>query len=289
MGQIKSNMSLTFSFDEWRIAQDWPQYTANDHSTWQSLYARMGEVLKDRVCDDFFTGLHALNLPTLEVVHFDTLSKTLSQATDWQYIAVSGFIPTDIFFQLLANRRFPSTRFMRDPDGLSYQELPDIFHDVYGHAPLLMNPVMADFMQAFGQVGISAKSERQQVMLSRLYWFTVEVGLVAHANGRRAYGAAIASSEKETMFSLHDASPNILKFDHTRIMRTPYSMYDLQETYFVIDSLDDLLALSRDGFACINDCDPDLPDIERGELIESDQILQRGTGKYHASLRSLQS
>ncbi len=253
------------------------------------MYARMEAVLKDRVCDDFFSGLRALNLPTEQVVQFDVLSKTLAQASSWQYIAVSGFIPTDIFFQLLANRRFPSSRFMRDPDGLSYQELPDIFHDVYGHAPLLMHPVMADFMQAFGRAGVAAKTERQQLMLSRLYWFTVEVGLVAHARGTRAYGAAIASSEKETMFSLHDASPNILKFDHARIMRTPYSMYDLQETYFVIDSLDDLLDLSRDGFACINDCDPDLPDIERGALIASDQILQRGTGTYHASLHSVQS
>ena len=286
---IESKTSHRLPLGEWSIAQDWPQYTARDHSTWKSMYARMEAVLKDRVCDDFFSGLRVLNLPTEQVVQFDVLSKTLAQASSWQYIAVSGFIPTDIFFQLLANRRFPSSRFMRDPDGLSYQELPDIFHDVYGHAPLLMHPVMADFMQAFGRAGVAAKTERQQLMLSRLYWFTVEVGLVAHARGTRAYGAAIASSEKETMFSLHDASPNILKFDHARIMRTPYSMYDLQETYFVIDSLDDLLDLSRDGFACINDCDPDLPDIERGALIASDQILQRGTGTYHASLRSVQS
>lgn len=289
MTQNKLHISPTLSLDSWSISQDWSKYTSRDHSTWKNLYSRMGEVLKHRICDDFFTGLKALGLPTREVVEFDALSATLTKATNWQYLAVSGFIPTDIFFHLLANRRFPSSRFMRDPDGLSYQELPDIFHDVYGHAPLLMNPVMADFMQAFGRAGIAAKSEKHQVMLSRLYWFTVEVGLVAHARGRRAYGAAIASSEKETMFCLHDTSPNILKFDHARVVRTPYSMYDLQETYFVLDSLDDLLALSRDGFACVNDCDPDLPDIVRGELVASDQVLQKGTGQYHASLHSVQN
>jgi phenylalanine-4-hydroxylase len=286
MNQNKQHMSNFSSLDEWVVAQDWPSYTTRDHATWKNMYLRMGDVLKDRVCDEFFTGLESLKLPDQEVVRFDTLSATLSKATDWEYIAVSGFIPTDIFFHLLANRRFPSSRFMRDPDGLSYQELPDIFHDVYGHAPLLMNPVMADFMQAFGKAGIAAKTERQQLMLARLYWFTVEVGLVAHPSGLRAFGAAIASSEKETIFALHDKSPNILKFDHARVMRTPYSMYDLQETYFVINSLDDLLALSRDGFACVNDCDPSLPDLERGGLVATDQILQRGTGQYHDSLHS---
>lgn len=275
------------SVDEWYVAQDWSTYTVRDHSTWRNMYARMEHVLQGRICDEFLAGLNALNLPSHEIVKFEQLSFHLSQATRWQYIAVSGFIPTDIFFYLLANRRFPSSRFMRDPDGLTYQELPDIFHDVYGHAPLLINPVIADFMQAFGRAGVATKSERKRLMLSRLYWFTVEVGLVAHQDGLRVFGAAIASSEKETMFCLHDKSPNILKFDHKRIMRTPYSMYDLQETYFVIDSLEALLALSRDNFACIDDCDPELPDLERGQLISSDLIMQKGTGLYHACLPSV--
>lgn len=270
--------------DEWVIDQNWPSYTSRDHATWKQLHDRMGVVLKNRICDEFFTGLDALDLDRNEVVRFDSLSSKLMKATGWEYIAVSGYIPTEIFFQHLANRRFPSSRFMRDLEGLSYQELPDIFHDVYGHAPLLMHPVIANFIQAFGLAGIAAKSEAERVMLARLYWFTIEVGLVAHANGTRAYGAAIASSEKETLFALHDKSPNILMFDHVRIMRTPYSMYDLQETYFVINSMQDLLGLARDGFACVKDCDPGLPDIERGELIATDQVLQRGTGAYHQAL-----
>ncbi len=271
--------------EEWVVDQNWFSYTQRDHSTWRQLYERMAVVLKDRICDEFFSGLDALSLPSLEVVKFNELSAKLTRATGWEYIGVSGFIPTEIFFEHLANRRFPSSRFMRDLDGLSYQELPDIFHDVYGHAPLLMHPVIADFIQAFGQAGMAAQTEAERVKLARLYWFTVEVGLIAHPSGPRAYGAAIASSEKETLFALHDKSPNILQFDHVRIMRTPYSMYDLQETYFVINSMQDLLDLAQDGFACIKDCPNALPDIERGELIDSDRVIQRGTGQYHASLK----
>lgn len=285
LDQLETQVQFT---DEWAVEQDWLSYSERDHATWQALYGRMHNVLENRICDEFFTGLDALALPEQQVVRFEALCDTLNKSIGWQYVPVSGHIPTDNFFHYLANKRFPSSRFMRDPDGLSYQELPDIFHDVFGHAPLLMHPVMADFMQAFGRAGIAAKSEKERVMLGRLYWFTVEVGLVAQRNGLRAYGAAIASSEKETMFALYDKSPNILKFDHARIMRTPYSMYDLQETYFVIDSMQDLLALAKDGFACVRDCDPDLPDIERGELIASDQVIQKGTGAYYAAFKAAQ-
>lgn len=269
--------------EEWVIEQAWSSYTLRDHLTWQQLYARMALVLENRICDEFFSGLEKLNLPAHEVVCFDALGTTLKQATGWEYIAVSGYIPTEIFFHHLANRRFPSSRFMRDPDGQQYQELPDIFHDVYGHAPLLMHPVMADFIHAFGQAGVAAQSDQERLMLARLYWFTVEVGLVASPLGPRAYGAAIASSEKETMFALHDTSPNIVRFDPARVMRTPYSMYDLQETYFVIDSVEELLALAKDDFSCVRQCDQHATDIARGALIETDEVIQRGTGLYYAS------
>jgi phenylalanine-4-hydroxylase len=278
------NTSLSLP-EEWVVDQDWLSYTQRDHSTWQQLYARMGVILKDRICDEFFSGLEVLGLPSKEVVKFDTLSSKLNKATGWEYVAVSGYIPTEIFFQHLANRRFPSSRFMRDLDGLSYQELPDIFHDVYGHAPLLMNPVIANFIQAFGQAGVAATSEAERIKLARLYWFTIEVGLITHPNGPRAYGAAIASSEKETLFALHDKSPHILQFDPVRIMRTPYSMYDLQETYFVINSMQDLIDLAQGGFACVKDSANELPDIERGELLGSDRVIQRGTCEYYENLK----
>ena len=169
---------------------------------------------------------------------------------------------------------------MRDPDGLVYQESPDIFHDVFGHAPLLMNSVIADFMQAFGAAGVACKSELGQQMLARLYWFTVEVGLVREGSVLKAYGAALASSEKELTFSLADSSPNRLGFDQKRIVRTPYFIDDLQETYFVVDALDQVLALAENDFSDTLNMSSPGPDITRGALIESDLVISRGNQRY---------
>jgi phenylalanine-4-hydroxylase len=204
------------------------------------------------------------------------LSEKLTQRTGWKYVAVNGFIPTHQFFGLLANRCFPSSRLMRDPDGLVYQELPDIFHDVLGHAPLLMNPVIADFMQAFGAAGVACTNERSQQMLERLYWFTVEVGLVREGSSIKAFGAALASSEKELVFSLSSQSPNRVEFDKERVIRTPYFIDDLQETYFVLDNLEQLLRLARNDFSETLDMVCSWPDIARGALIASDRVISRG-------------
>ena len=267
-------------FKECVVEQNWDAYTQVDHATWAKLFARMSALLPERMCRDFLVGLRDLKLTPDRVVNFDTLSETLTRRTGWRYVAVNGFIPNNQFFALLANRCFPSSHLMRDPDGLVYQESPDIFHDVFGHAPLLMNPVIADFMQAFGAAGVACTSELGQQMLARLYWFTVEVGLVREGNCLKAYGAALASSEKELIFSLIDGSPNRLGFDQKRVVRTPYFIDDLQETYFVVDALDQVLTLAENGFSGILGISFPGPDISRGALIESDVVITRGNQRY---------
>ncbi len=273
-------------FNDCVVDQNWSSYTPADHATWARLYARMSGLLTGRMCQDFISGLNDLNLPVNRVVDFDVLSETLTQRTGWQYVAVNGFIPTDQFFGLLARRCFPSSRFMRDPDGMTYQQSPDIFHDVFGHAPLLMNPVIADFMQAFGAAGVACASERGQQMLERLYWFTVEVGLVRHGDGVLAYGAALASSEKELIFSLSNTSPNRLGFDKQRVIRTPYSIDDLQETYFVLDSFKELLKLAENEFSDTLSMVCSCPDVARGALIQSDHVISRGDQHYQTESRN---
>jgi phenylalanine-4-hydroxylase len=284
MASIDGNRFMSLKteaiFKECVVEQNWDAYTQVDHKTWTELFARMSALLPTRMCHDFLSGLKDLKLTPDRVVNFDVLSETLTQRTGWKYVAVNGFIPNNQFFALLANRCFPSSRLMRDPDGLVYQESPDIFHDVFGHAPLLMNPVIADFMQAFGAAGVACKSELGQQMLARLYWFTVEVGLVRDGSGLRAYGAALASSEKELIFSLLDSSPNRLGFEQKRVVRTPYFIDDLQETYFVVDTLDQVLALAENDFSGTLDMDFPGSDITRGALIESDLVISRGNQRY---------
>jgi len=267
--------------------QNWNSYSQLDHETWAELYREMTSTLENLAIEEFFDGLRSVCLSTDQIVKFENLSKNLRLATGWEYVAVPGFIPTDIFFKLLANRKFPSSCFMRQLDGMSYQELPDIFHDVYGHAPLLMNPATADFVQAFGVAGCNAKSDVELVRISRLYWFTVEVGLMYRNNRMQVYGAAIASSKKETLFSLNDTSPNRVWFDADRVMRTPYSMYDLQETYFVIPNVQSLIDIAKGDFKCVRESDLSSCDYERGQLVPTDKIIHRGTQVYHDGLKQV--
>lgn len=263
------------------IEQQWEQYSDRDHGAWSTLYRQTMETLPGRMCDEYLHGLAKLELPINKIVRFEDLSEVLRKNTGWEYVAVSGFLPTRHFFSLLADRKFPANRSIRNVHELEYQELPDIFHDVVGHAPLLMDPIMADFMQEFGKAGMACESESKHTMLARLYWFTVEVGLIRANGGLKAYGTAIASSAKELEFALHSKSPNRLEFDLKRVFRTPFSMYDLQETYFAIDSLNQMLELANDGFSCVINAPEPLPDIEQGTIVETDHVISAGNRSYH--------
>src|SRR5579875_3820552 len=226
---------------DWTVPQRWQDYSAEDHAVWDRLFHRQAAMLPERVAPEFMAGLDILRLSRPGIPNFEELSERLMKATGWQVVAVPGLVPDDVFFDHLANRRFVAGRFIRRPDQLDYLQEPDVFHDVFGHVPLLANPVFADYMQAYGVGGQRAGSLGAIDKLARLYWYTVEFGLVRSGEGLKLYGAGIVSSFGESKFALDDASPNRLGFGLERVMRTPYRIDDYQQTYFVIDSFEDLL------------------------------------------------
>ncbi|EON12850.1 MULTISPECIES: phenylalanine 4-monooxygenase [Pandoraea] len=230
---------------DFTIDQPVEQYGAIDHAVWQQLYARQTAMLPGRVCDAFMDGVRALDMDARRVPEFARLNEKLMAATGWQVVAVPGLVPDDVFFDHLANRRFPATWWMRRPDQLDYLQEPDCFHDVFGHVPLLANPVFADFMQAYGKAGKVAQSLGALPLLARLYWYTVEFGLMRDGDGLRIYGAGIVSSRGETEFSLTSREPNRLGFSLERVLRTQYRIDTFQQTYFVIDDFAQLFDAMR--------------------------------------------
>jgi phenylalanine-4-hydroxylase len=270
---------------DWTIDQGWDAYTAEDHGVWKTLYERQTRLLVGRACDAFVEGMRALPIGPDRIPDFRRLSDILMQRTGWQVVAVPGLVPDEVFFDHLANRRFPSGNFIRKPHELDYLEEPDVFHDVFGHVPLLMNPVIADYIQAYGVGGLRAQKLGVLDKLSRVYWYTVEFGLVQQQDGLRIYGAGIASSATESVFALDDASPNRLRFDLERVMRTRYRIDDFQETYFVLGDMDELLELAHIDFAPLYERVVGAPEYVPGTVLESDRVLSRGTGAYHDAKR----
>jgi phenylalanine-4-hydroxylase len=207
------------------------------------------------------------------------------KATGWQVVAVPGLVPDEVFFEHLANRRFPSGNFIRRPHQLDYLEEPDVFHDVFGHVPLLMNPIIGDYIQAYGVGGLRARRLGRLTQLARVYWYTVEFGLVQQRDGLRLYGAGIASSHSESRFALDDPSPHRVRFDLERVMRTNYRIDDFQETYFVIRDLEELLGLAQVDFAPLYGRIAGLPEFAPGQLAPADELIARGSGRYHQARR----
>lgn len=265
---------------DWTIDQGWAGYTAAEHATWRTLYERQVLLLKGRACDEFVQGMKDLSIGPDQIPDFRRLSDLLMQRTGWQVVAVPGLVPDDVFFEHLANRRFPSGNFIRKPHQLDYLEEPDVFHDVFGHVPMLMNPVIADYIQAYGAGGLRAQRLGKLKQLARVYWYTVEFGLVQQTEGLRIYGAGIASSAAESVFALEDPSPNRIGFELKRVMRTRYRIDDFQESYFVLDSFDELLELARIDFLPVYQQVEGQSEITPGELLPSDRVLTRGTGAY---------
>jgi phenylalanine-4-hydroxylase len=273
---------------DWTINQGWSSYTAVEHATWKTLFERQTQLLPGRACDAFVKGMRDLPIGADEIPDFGQLSEVLMPRTGWQVVAVPGLVPDEVFFEHLANRRFPAGQFIRKPHELDYLEEPDVFHDVFGHVPMLMNPAMADFIQAYGVGGLRAQKLGKLMNLARVYWYTVEFGLVKQADGLRIYGAGIASSHSESIFALDDASANRIAFDLPRVMQTDYRIDDFQESYFVINSLNDLLDLAEIDFAPLYAQIAGKPAIAPGQLLTKDVLFNRGTGRYHAHQRSTQ-
>lgn len=260
------------------IPQRWADYTLAEHAMWDTLFARQSAMLPGRVIPAFIEGLDTLRMSKPGIPDFEELSERLMKATGWQVVAVPGLVPDRLFFEHLANRRFVAGRFIRTPDQLDYLQEPDVFHDVFGHVPLLANPVYADYMQAYGEGGLRAAGEGVLEKLARLYWYTVEFGLIRHGGDLRLYGAGIVSSFSESVFALDDPSPNRLGFDLKRVMRTRYKIDDYQQTYFVIDSFEDLLEQTLN-----NDFGPVYADLTGASdlpadiVLETDRVYTRGT------------
>ncbi|QBK06277.1 phenylalanine 4-monooxygenase [Hylemonella gracilis] len=271
---------------DWTIDQGWQHYTPQEHAVWAALFERQSRLLPGRACDEFVRGLRDLPFRADRIPDFEQMSQVLRRKTGWEVVAVPGLVPDEVFFEHLAHRRFPAGQFIRKPHELDYLEEPDVFHDVFGHVPMLMNPVIADYIQAYGEGGLRAQSLGMLDKLARVYWYTVEFGLVQQPNGLRIYGAGIVSSYTETCFSVEDASPNRLRFDLARVMRTRYRIDDFQESYFVIPDFDELLGLANIDFAPLYARVVTEPELEPGEVLAVDQVLTRGTGRYHAARRA---
>jgi phenylalanine-4-hydroxylase len=268
---------------DWTIDQNWAAYTPAEHQVWTTLYERQSALLPGRACDAFLKGLDALDLHHGGIPDFARINKELKRLTGWTVVAVPGLVPDEVFFDHLANRRFPAGQFIRKPDELDYLQEPDIFHDVFGHVPMLTDPVFADYMEAYGQGGRRALGLGRLHNLARLYWYTVEFGLLETAEGLRIYGAGIVSSHAESIFALDDPSPNRIGFDLERVMRTPYRIDDFQQVYFVIPSLQALLDATLQDFGRIYGRLARAPDIAIEAIEPGEPVFTRGSQAYARS------
>jgi phenylalanine-4-hydroxylase len=267
--------------DDYVIDQNWAGYTADEHAVWDFLYRRQRDILSDRVDPVMLQGLEALDLNRGGIPNFALINEELKRRTGFTVVAVPGLVPDEVFFTHLANRRFPAGQFIRGRRQLDYLQEPDIFHDVFGHVPLLTNPVFADYMEAYGKGGLRAMKFGRLKNLAALYWYTVEFGLIETPKGVRIYGAGISSSKDESIFSLDDASPNRLRFGLERVMRTEYRIDDFQQTYFVIRSYDELFRATVDtDFAPLYERLADGVSYQPETVLASDSVIHRGTQAY---------
>ena len=268
---------------DWTIDQGWENYAQAEHEVWITLYERQAALLEGRACEPFLRGLEALDLHRSGIPDFSRINTELNRLTGWRVVAVPGLVPDEVFFDHLANRRFPAGQFIRKPQELDYLQEPDIFHDVFGHVPMLTDPVFADYMAAYGRGGQRALQRGQLANLARLYWYTVEFGLLQTPLGARIYGAGIVSSHAESIFALDDPSPNRLEIDLERVMRTPYRIDDFQQVYFVIPSLQALLDATLQDFAPIYERLERASDIPIAAILPTDRVITRGTQAYATS------
>ncbi len=257
---------------DYTCGQDWAAYSAADHDLYRRLYERQATQLSGLACDEFIDAIGQLGSPA-QIPRFDALSEKLQRATGWEVVAVPGLIPEEAFFSLLSQRRFPVTGWIRKPEEFDYVVEPDVFHDLFGHVPLLFNPMFADYMQAYGAGGLKASRLESCENLARLYWYTVEFGLIETPAGLRAYGAGILSSAGELRHSVTSREPQRLGFDLERIMRTRYKIDSYQATYFVIDSFKQLFEATAPDFEPIYARVAERPELTADERLPTDRVF----------------
>src|SRR5688572_24898185 len=263
------------------VEQPWASYSTSDHEVWATLFERQQKILVGRASDEFLRTQKAMGMTPDRIPKFDDLNRMLRAATGWELIGVEGLLPELVFFEHLANRRFPVTWWIRKPEQLDYLAEPDLFHDLFGHVPLLMNPVFADYMQAYGKGGVKAHGIGPEALvnLTRLYWYTVEFGLIKQDDGLRIYGSGIVSSKGESIHCLESNAPNRIGFDLERIMRTRYRIDTYQKTYFVIDSYEQLMEATTPDFTPIYASLAQQESIPAGTVLDTDVVFNRGTGE----------
>jgi phenylalanine-4-hydroxylase len=263
---------------DYTVAQDYPHYTADDHDIWRTLFSRQLPLIEKYGAPEVVAGIRVLGATADRIPEFAIVNKTLHSMTGWRIVAVPGLIPEQHFYSHLASKQFPVSVWMRKRDELDYLQEPDLFHDFFGHVALLTNPTFARFMQAYGEAGPKADSHQAIKMLARLYWYTVEFGLIQTPQGLRAYGAGILSSKGETVFSVDSAAPNRIGFDLVRVMRTDYRIDDFQDTYFVLDTFDQLFHAGYDiDFAPIYEQYAAQPAYRPEQMLATDKVISQGT------------
>ena len=267
---------------DYTVDQEWERYTPEEHELWRRLYRRQESLVPKYACDEFIGTLATLNFGE-GIPRFDRINELLKPATDWQLVAVPGLLPDLTFFEHLANRRFPVTVWLRTPAEFDYIVEPDIFHDFFGHAPMLFNPVFANYMQAYGRGGIKAHALGAIEKLARLYWYTVEFGLIDTPRGLRTYGAGILSSGGEIGYCLESPNPNRIGFDLLRIMQTGYKIDTYQETYFVIRDFEQLFEATAPDFTPyyeqLRGREPHAPSA----VLAGDRVYHRGVAPVRAA------
>lgn len=229
---------------DYTVQQDYSQYTEADQALWRRLYTRQAQLIERYAAPEFVASVAALDMAN-EIPCFDRANQILARATGFELVAVPGLIPNEVFFQHLAQRRFPVSVWLRRLDEFDYLVEPDIFHDFFGHVPLLSNPVFADYLQRYGEQGRVAIGLDAVEPMSRLYWYMVEFGLIRTPKGLRAFGAGILSSGGETVYCIDSPQPLRIGFDVERVMRTAYRIDAYQQTYFVLDSFEQLFSQTR--------------------------------------------
>jgi phenylalanine-4-hydroxylase len=258
---------------DWTVPQRWDELTEEDHWVWDTLFARQQSLLHGRAVAAFEEGLDVLSLGRPGIPNLDELNERLFARTGWTVVSVPGVVPDDVFFRHLSERRFPAGNFIRAADQLDYLEEPDVFHDVFGHVPMLAQPAVADFMQALGRLGLEAIGQGALHRLSRLYWYTVEFGLARENGALKIYGAGILSSFGEAHYSLESAKPHRLAFELKRVFRTRYRTDAFQQSYFVIDRFQDVLDLVlRDDLPTLFAELDRLPDLSSRAVDSADRL-----------------
>ena len=277
-GQLELRGTYVHTAPDYTVEQRWEDYSANEHEVWRTLYTRQRALLERYAAPEVVAGLGAVGADERAIPRFTAVNELLWPLTGWRIVAVPGLIPEEHFFAHLAARSFPVSVWIRKPHELDYLSEPDLFHDFFGHVPLLANPVFARFMQAYGVAGQKAQAHAAVPLLARVYWYSVEFGLLRTAAGLRAYGAGILSSKGETVYSVENAEPNRVAFDLERVMRTDYRIDTYQRMYFVIDSFEQLFEASYGtDFGPLYDRIGATPGIPPEALLPTDRVLTRGT------------